>query len=288
MGYKLRRIRSASVLRTRGSPAACRVVRFRDAEVSEPLARWLRNISTMAIDTGNARPPRVIARDQSTERWPFFGRTPGLNAGLHRATTVVAECTSTSGPPKRDAVRDLPELFRRLAKGSKPIIVSEPGKDETVAVLLRRRKVRRPTQAFSEQAHILADLLGGETVTWELASVMFCESGKTDPNKGVGPSTSVQIRARVLYVDFIRSQVCFKLTAGTIEALTKHHLSAYSNQAEAQKLTDAFKQAIDDFAYFAEVGCLGGMRRDGSGKLTAGHCTKVRAAILKLFGLSGH
>lgn len=220
----------------------------------------------------------------------------GLSSDVRRTSgpvytapqTAVAENIPTFEPSKHDAVRDLPELFPRLAEGSKPIIVSSPKKDETVAALLSRKKIRRPTQALSKQADILADLLGGTTATWELASVMFSESGATNLTICADSSTNIQIQARVLYVDFIKSQVCFKLTAGTIETLTEHHLSVYSNQPEAQKLINAFKQANDDFVYFAEVGCLGGIRRDGSGKLTAGHCTKVRAAILKLFGLSGH
>lgn len=215
--------------------------------------------------------------------------------------TAVAEKAPKTHTPKQNVVRDPPKLLPRLAEDSKPIIVSSPGSDKTIADLLKRKKIKRATKAISQQARLLEDLLGGDLATWQLAFIMVSGSGNAQSNQCSGSRTIIRIQARVLYIDFIQSQqVCFKLTAGTVEALIEHHrnvcrddLKAHSygdaaTEVEIKSLMDSFELAIKGFVFWTETDSLEKMKEDGSGELTTRHSTQVRSAILKLLEPTQH
>jgi hypothetical protein len=77
--------------------------------------------------------------------------------------------------------------------------------DRTAAALLKREIVKRTTQILSKQAQVLADLLGGDTATWQLASVMLSNGRDTKSNERAGSYTNIQIPAKVLYIEFLKS-----------------------------------------------------------------------------------
>lgn len=215
--------------------------------------------------------------------------------------TAVAEKAPETHTPKQNEVRDLPKLLPRLTEDSKPIIVSSPGSDKTIANLLKRKKIKRATKAISQQARLLADLLGGDLATWQLAFIMVSGSGNAQSNQCSGSRTFIRIQARVLYIDFIQSQqVCFKLTAGTVEALIEHHrnvcrddLKARScgdvaTEVDVKALMEPFELAIKGLVFWTETGSLEKMKEDGSGELSSRHSTQVRSAILKLLEPTQH
>jgi hypothetical protein len=159
-------------------------------------------------------------------------------------------------------VRDPPKLLPRLAEDTKPIVVSSFGSDKTIADLLKRKKIKRTTKAISQQARLLADLLGGDLATWQLSPIMLSGSGNAQSNRCSGSWTIIRIQARVLCIDFVQSQqVSFKLTAGTVEALIKHHRNVccddvkahfYGNTAtelDVKTLVEPFELAIKGFVF---------------------------------------
>jgi hypothetical protein len=250
-----------------------------------------------------------------TQDYPY-GATPlvddpvhGLPSNVTQASrlvyiapqTAVAEKAPKTHIPKQNEVRDPPKLLPRLAEDSNPIIVSSSDSDKTIADLLTRKKIKRATKAISQQARLLADLLGGDMATWQLAPITVSESGNAQSNQCSGSWTIIRIQARVLYIDFIQSQqVCFKLTARTVEALIKHHRNvccdnvkaqSYANtatQIDGKVLMKPFELAIKGFVFWTETGCLEKMKEDGSGELTTRHSTQVKSAILKLLEPTQH
>jgi hypothetical protein len=72
------------------------------------------------------------------------------------------------------------------------------------ADLLKWEKVKRSSQIPSMQALILVDLLGGDTVTWQLASVMFPTGRDTKSKELAGSFTYIHIQARVLYIEMFQ------------------------------------------------------------------------------------
>jgi hypothetical protein len=209
--------------------------------------------------------------------------------------------TPAAQSPKPNEVRDQPKLLPRLAEDSRPIIVSSSDSDKTIADLLKRKKIKRATQAISQQAPLLADLLHGDLATWQLASIMVSGSRNAQPNQFSNPWTDIQIQATVLCIDSIQSQqMCFKLTAGTVEALIEHHrnvccdnVKAYSyantaTEADVKALMEPFGLAIKGFVFWTETGCLEKMKEDGSGELTTRHSTQAKPAILKLLEPTQH
>jgi hypothetical protein len=114
-----------------------------------------------------------------TQDYPY-GATPlvddpvhGLPSNVTQASrlvyiapqTAVAEKAPKTHIPKQNEVRDPPKLLPRLAEDSNPIIVSSSDSDKTIADLLTRKKIKRATKAISQQARLLADLLGGDMAT---------------------------------------------------------------------------------------------------------------------------
>jgi hypothetical protein len=78
---------------------------------------------------------------------------------------AAAEKAPDTHTPKQNEVRYLPKLLPRLAEDSNPIVVSSSDSDRTVADLLRRKRIKRVTETISQQAQLLADLLGGGMAT---------------------------------------------------------------------------------------------------------------------------
>lgn len=210
--------------------------------------------------------------------------------------TTMREHTSEVHRPCRSKARDPPKLLPHLAEGSEPIVVASLGDGKMIGALLGRKKIERETWQFSKQAQVLAGILGGETATWLLASIMISGRQSTQPIAGLGDWELLQIRAKVLCVDFVESQqVRFKLTASTIEAITEYHrdrcrnnLGAHSSYgvdegAEIEVLTSAFEQAISGLTFGTGTDCLEDIQGDGSGELPPPDSSKVKSAILKLF-----
>jgi hypothetical protein len=215
--------------------------------------------------------------------------------------TAVAETAPNTHTPRQNEVRDPPKLLPRLAEDSNPIIVSSSDSGRKVADLLKRKKIKWATKIISQQAQLLADLLGGDLATWRLAPITVSGSGNAQSNQCSGSWKTIQIQTRVLYVDFVQSQqVCFKLTAGTVEALIKHHRNvccdnvkaySYANMATeigVKALMESFELAIEGFVFWTETNCLEKMKEDGSGELTTHHSTQVELAILKLLEPTQH
>jgi hypothetical protein len=149
------------------------------------------------------------------------------------------EKTPISQSQKQIEVRVQSALLPRPTKDSKPIIITSSDTNMIAADLLKWEKVKRTSQIPSKQALILVDLLGGDTATWQLAFVMF-PTGRDTKSKGLaGSFTNIQIQARVLYIDFFTlQQVCFRLTTGTLEALTEHHRNFCCDDLKAHSYGD--------------------------------------------------
>jgi hypothetical protein len=67
--------------------------------------------------------------------------------------------------------------------------------------LLRRKRIKRVTETISQQAQLLADLLGGGMATWQLASNTVSGRGNAQSNQYSVLWTTVHIQARVLCID---------------------------------------------------------------------------------------
>ena len=115
---------------------------------------------------------------------------------------AAAEKAPDTHTPKQNEVRYLPKLLPRLAEDSNPIVVSSSDSDRTVADLLRRKRIKRVTETISQQAQLLADLLGGGMATWQLASITVSGRGNAQSNQYSVSWTTVHIQARVLCIDF--------------------------------------------------------------------------------------
>jgi hypothetical protein len=143
----------------------------------------------------------------------------------------------------------------------------------------------------------LADLLGSAEATWQLAFVVLPSGSGEKPNKRAGSFQGIHVQAKVLYIDFVESQqVCFKLTANTIDALKKHHRALCNGSFEThfrgdvkieehvEILMNNFDRAIEHFVHHVNTVCLDEMEKDGSGELTTQRSANVKSAILNLFG----
>jgi hypothetical protein len=203
-------------------------------------------------------------------------------------------------PPKQSEGPDLPlqpKLLPRLPAGSKPIIVTCQNTSKKTAAWLKRTGVNQTARLYWKQAQILADLLGRAEATWQLGFVVLPSGSEEDPNKREGSFQGIPIQAKVLYIDFVRSQqVCFKLTADTIDALKEHYRALCRGSSEAHSSGDVtieqdvkssrdyFERGIEHFVHYVDTDCLEEMEKDGSGELTAEDSTNVKSAILELFG----
>jgi hypothetical protein len=184
--------------------------------------------------------------------WPSILPTRELSYG---PTPFISHSTRgpEAPPPKQSEVPVQPKLLPQLSAGSKTIVVTSQDTGKIAAALLRRKRVERITHLYSRQAQILADLLGSAEATWQLAFVVLPSGSGEKPNEHTGSSQGIHVQAKVLYVDFIQSQqVCFKLTANTIDALKKHHRALCHDSFEAHfrddvKMEERVEILIDNF-----------------------------------------
>jgi len=229
---------------------------------------WPSTLRTRDLPHGPRPFINHLVRRPSTD----FIQTSNLSDAAPRK--VTAKKIPEAQPPKPSKVRIHPELLPRPSTDSKPIIVTSQDTGKIAAALLKRKGVRRTTQFHSKQAQILADLLGGTEATWKLAFVMLPSGSGENPNERADSFEGIQVHARVLYIDFVKSQqVCFKLTTETIEALKKRHrdlcygsFETHSRgdvmiMADVKSLMDNFERAIEHFLRHADTACLDEMER---------------------------
>ena len=168
--------------------------------------------------------------------------------------------------------------------------------------LKRINRIKRPLNSVPQHQRCLTETLSSPNAIWTLASLMMTKKPDSELTKDANPLVEalfnyqlIHVEAYIVHVDMVlRSEVAYKLTPDTIEALIEYHKDIHCVNAKAstydwsekdqqcKKLHDDFVQAINKFVFRTHVTALEGLEEDGAGELLAGKSDEVKSNILGL------
>ncbi|KAK3333686.1 hypothetical protein B0T19DRAFT_440429 [Cercophora scortea] len=168
--------------------------------------------------------------------------------------------------------------------------------------LKRINRVKRPLNSVPQHQRCLTETLSSPNAIWTLASLMLPKAPDSELRKDSNPLIEaifnfqlIHLEAYIVHVDMVlRSEVAFKLTPDTIEALTEYHKDIHCVNAKAntydwsekdqqcKKLHETFVQAINKFVYRTHVSALEGLEEDGVGELLTGKSEEVKNNVMAL------
>ncbi len=142
--------------------------------------------------------------------------------------------------------------------------------------LKRINRVKRPLNSVPQHQRCLTETLSSPNAIWTLASLMVTKKPDSELRKDPNPLVEaifnhqlIHVEAYIVHVDMVlRSEVAYKLTPDTIEALTDYHRDIFCENAKAgtyewpekeqqcKKLYEDFVQAINKFVYRTHVTAL--------------------------------
>jgi hypothetical protein len=184
-----------------------------------------------------------------------------------------------------------------------PHVLLKPEYSGWLAGILKPNKPsKRYLSNSTGQAKQLIEILSLDSAQWTLCEVNLSEASRKSL-QGDGPSQTLStimclIQAHVVHIDMIsRHEMCFKLTLGTIQNLTKfydevsiHQIKASMKtcrrqvkEARSKGLRQDFVKAVNDFVFFTHISALGSLASDGAGSLYGHSVDTVRKAIDGLF-----
>ncbi len=162
--------------------------------------------------------------------------------------------------------------------------------------LKRINRVKRPLNSVPQHQKCLTETLSSPNAIWTLTSLMLPKAPEADLRKDANPLIEaifnhqlIHVEAYIVHVDMVlRSEVAYKLTPDTIEALIEYHKDIHCVNAKAstydwsekeqqcKKLHDDFIQAINKFVFRTHVTALEGLEEDGVGELLCGKSDEVQ------------
>ncbi|KAK3692378.1 hypothetical protein B0T22DRAFT_373442 [Podospora appendiculata] len=168
--------------------------------------------------------------------------------------------------------------------------------------LKRINRVKRPLNSVPQHQRCLTETLSSPNAIWTLASLMLPKAPDSELRKDSNPLIEaifnfqlIHLEAYIVHVDMVlRSEVAFKLTPDTIEALTEYHKDIHCVDAKAntydwsekdqqcKKLHENFVQAINKFVFRTHVSALEGLEEDGVGELLTGKSEEVKNNVMAL------
>lgn len=165
--------------------------------------------------------------------------------------------------------------------------------------LKRINRVKRPLNSVPQHQRCLTETLSSPNAIWTLASLMLPKLPEAempeDPTEHIFAHQLVHLEAYIVHVDMVlRSEVAYKLTTDTIDALVEYHKEVHCVDAKAntydwsekeqqcKKLHDDFVQAVNKFVFRTHVSALEGLEEDGVGELLCGKSEEVRNNVLAL------
>ncbi|KAK4106472.1 hypothetical protein N658DRAFT_512298 [Parathielavia hyrcaniae] len=168
--------------------------------------------------------------------------------------------------------------------------------------LKRINKIKRPLNSVPQHQRCLTETLSSPNAIWTLASLLLPKAPEPELRKDSDPLVEalfnyqmVHLEAYIVHVDMVlRSEVAYKLTPETIEALIEYHKDIYCVDAKAntydwpekgqqcKKLHDDFVQAVNKFVFRTHVSALEGLEEDGAGELLGGKSEDVKNSIMGL------
>ena len=165
--------------------------------------------------------------------------------------------------------------------------------------LKRINRVKRPLNNVTQHQRCLTETLSSANAIWTLSSLMLPKVPEvdmpTDPMENAFHHQLVHIEAYIVHVDMVlRSEVAYKLTTDTIDALVEYHREVHCIDAKAntydwsekeqqcKKLHEDFIQAINKFVYRAPAIALEGLEEEGAGELLNGKSEEVKTNLLAL------
>ncbi|EJT81812.1 hypothetical protein GGTG_01786 [Gaeumannomyces tritici R3-111a-1] len=168
--------------------------------------------------------------------------------------------------------------------------------------LKRINRVKRPLNSIPQHQRCLTETLSSPNAIWTLASLMFTKVPDSELTKDSDPLKEaisnykmVHVEAYIVHVDMVlRSEVAYKLTPDTIEALIAYHKEVHcpntkastydwaEKEQQCKKLHEEFIQAINKYVFRTHVSALEGLEEEGAGELLNGKSEDVKNAILGL------
>ncbi|KFZ25046.1 hypothetical protein V502_00478 [Pseudogymnoascus sp. VKM F-4520 (FW-2644)] len=168
--------------------------------------------------------------------------------------------------------------------------------------LKRINRIRRPLNSVLQHQRFLTETLSSADAIWTLTSIMLRKTPDSELHKDPNPLKEalfnfqlVHIEAYVVHVDMVlRNEVAFKLTPGSIEALTDYHKEIHCDIAastynwikkdlQVKELHDKFIKAINKFVYRTNATALEGLEEEGVGELLCSKSNEVKSNIMNLF-----
>jgi hypothetical protein len=168
--------------------------------------------------------------------------------------------------------------------------------------LKRINRIKRPLNSVPQHQRCLTETLSSPNAIWTLASLMMTKKPDSELTKDANPLVEalfnyqlIHVEAYIVHVDMVlRSEVAYKLTPDTIEALIEYHKDIHCVNAKAstydwsekdqqcKKLHEDFVQAINKFVFRTHVSALEGLEEDGAGELLSGKSDEVKSNIINL------
>ncbi|KND95010.1 hypothetical protein TOPH_00457 [Tolypocladium ophioglossoides CBS 100239] len=165
--------------------------------------------------------------------------------------------------------------------------------------LKRINRVKRPLNSVPQHQRCLTETLSSPNAIWTLASLMLPKLPEAempqDPLENLFSHRLVHVEAYIVHVDMVlRSEVAFKLTIDSIDALVEYHKEIHCVDAKAgtydwsekeqqcKKLHDDFVQAVNKFVFRTHVSALEGLEEEGAGELLCGKSDEVKHNLMNL------
>ncbi len=168
--------------------------------------------------------------------------------------------------------------------------------------LKRINRIKRPLNSVPQHQRCLTETLSSSNAIWTLTSLMLPKAPESELRKDANPLIEaifnhqlIHVEAYIVHVDMVlRSEVAYKLTPDTIEALIEYHKDVHCVNAKAstydwsekeqqcKKLHEDFIQAINKFVFRTHVLALEGLEEDGAGELLCGKSDEVKHNIMGL------
>lgn len=198
----------------------------------------------------------------------------------------------------------LPASAAAFAPRSAPTIVLNSRVEPWLTQTLKRiNRIKRPLNSVPQHFRCLTETLGASSAIWTLSSLLLPKAPESELRKDANPLLEaisnyqlLHVEAYVVHVDMVsQHEVAFKLTSGTIDALTEYHKDIYSvdvasstyswpeKDSQIKKMQEEFVQAVNRFVFRTGVRALEGLEDDGAGELLDGRSEDGKIAIMNLF-----
>lgn len=198
----------------------------------------------------------------------------------------------------------LPKSAAAFAPRAAPTIVLNTKVEPWLTQTLKRiNKIKRPLNSVPQHFRCLTETLGATAAIWTLASLLLPKAPDADLCKDSNPLVEaiynydmLHVEAYVVHIDMVsQSEVAFKLTPETIEALIEYHKEIYSvdiavnsyawpeKDSQIKKMHEEFVQSVNRFVFRTSARALEGMEEDGAGEFLDGRSETVKTSIMQLF-----